>query len=177
MNIDLPVQDVPGGGAASAQAALAPGATQNKTPARGRELVLYAVLVGIGVYSAVEATRFPRPFPTGPGLVPMIAAGILAVLGAAGIVKVLLGTPQPLEPIAWSRVARLGAAVIAYLLLLQALSFLAATFIGGMLVSESARDARDVGRLHRHWQELSIVVVIVVGIYLLFQDVLHTQLP
>lgn len=176
MKIDLPAQDVQAGGAPSTPAAPASSAQKGK-PARGRELALHAALVGIGLYAAIEATRFPRPFPTGPGLVPMIAAGTLAVFGVAGIVKVLLRTPELAEPIAWSRVARLGAAVVAYLLLLQALSFLAATFIGGVLVSESARDARDVGRLHRHWQELLIVAVIVVGIYLLFQDVLHAQLP
>lgn len=177
MSIGRPAPDVSAGGAASAPAAPAPGATQPKAPARRREVVLYAVLIGIGVYAAVEATRLPRPFPTGPGLVPMIAAGVLAVFGLAGLVKVVLRTPEPAEPIAWPQVARLAAAVVAYLLLLHSLSFLAATFIGGVLISESARNVRDVGRLHRHWQELLIVAVIVVGIYLLFEKVLHTQLP
>lgn len=177
MSIDPLVQDVPAGGAPSTSPPPASGAAQGNGPARGRELVLHSALVGIGVYAAVEATRLPSPFPTGPGLVPMIAAGILMVFGVAGIVKVVLRTPEPAEPIAWARFARLAAAVVAYLLLLQALSFLAATFIGGVLVSESTRDAADIGRLHRHWQELVTVVVIVVGIYLLFQDVLHTQLP
>ena len=177
MSIDLPTQDLAAGEAASTRAASAPSAAPHRTPARWRELVLHAVLVGIGVYAAVEATRLPKPFPTGPGLVPMIAAGILVVFGVAGFVKAVLRILQPAEPIAWSRVARLGAAVVAYLLLLQSLPFLAASFIGGMLVSESARDVHDVGRLHRHWQELLIVAVIVVGIYLLFDKVLHTQLP
>lgn len=150
---------------------------KGESSVRLREVVLYGGLAGIGVYAAIESFRFPKPFPTGPGLIPTIAAAILVVFGVSGIIKTFRLPRAVGESIAWFRFARLGVAVVAYLQLLTVTSFLPATFIGGLLVSESARDRGDIGRLHRHWQELLIVAVIVVAIYFLFQSVLHTQLP
>lgn len=176
MNLGQPGRDAPVVVPAGPPATPAPPG-KGEPSVRLRELVLHAGLVGIGAYAAIESFRFPKPFPTGPGLIPMIAAAILVVFGVSGIVKTLRLPRAVGEPIAWFRFARLGVAVVAYLVLLTVTSFLPATFVGGLLVSESARDRGDIGRLHRHWQELLIVAVIVVAIYFLFQSVLHTQLP
>ncbi|MHB8620757.1 MAG: tripartite tricarboxylate transporter TctB family protein, partial [Chloroflexota bacterium] len=141
------------------------------------ERLTFLLLVLLGLAAGRSVLGMPKAFPTGPGLIPGIACGLLVVGGAAGLIDSCLRSPKPPAPVPWLRFVRVLVAVIVYVALLNVWSFLLASVVGAVAIYEMAQESRNIGHVRSHWRDLVSIMAAIVVIDLLFSKVLHAGLP
>ena len=137
-----------------------------------RDLVSGLFWLAVAIFAAVHGLslqlgRLHRP---GPGFFPFWGGVVLALLSVVLIVSSFRGAPATsrVRPESWKPVVVVGA-LLAYLLLLESLGFVAVTFLFLLLLF----------RLERRGWALSAVSAVIGAFasYVLFQLWLKTQLP
>jgi len=83
----------------------------------------------------------------GPAYFPSLLGGLLALVGAAGIVRATLRTGEPIEPFALGRLALVAGALVVFGLLLRGAGLVPAVMVlvaGSSLASEDFQPGRVV---------------------------------
>jgi hypothetical protein len=98
------------------------------------------IVFGLGFAIGATSYEIGSPVRMGPGYVPLLLGGLLAVLGGAIVVKGFVNADrEPIGPIPWRALALLGGAVVLFGLTVRPLGLVPATLIAVALAAAASR--------------------------------------
>jgi hypothetical protein len=161
----------------SAVTELPPHPTRPHDAAKLLEAGVYVVGIFIAASGIFEARTFPDALPMGPGLVPILACGVMGIFSLVGLIALLRRSPSAGlgKSLGGRQTLLLVAAMLGYVLLLQVVSFLAATLILSIAWYVLSLDRPSVATYSSRWASWLGIVVFVLLTYLVFNRLLNVS--